>query len=308
MASLESKQIRATFAKSSEPVDLPLEVERQQWEAAVEAANQALEVIITPVDLDGVPGEWVRDADTAGTGIILHLHGGGFTSGSCKTHRELASRLVQAARLPVLLVDYRLAPEHPCPAAVEDAVTAYRWLLQNGFSAPQIVLGGDSAGGGLVMAALVRLRNEGLPLPAAAFLMSAWVDLALTGSSMQTQAHLDPLTSYADLYKAAQLYLGQTAPKEPLASPLYAGLHGLPPLLIQAGEHEVLLSDSLRLAEKAQAAGVEVQLEVWDEMWHVWHGWPALPEAQEAIAHIAKFIHQRLKPAAGGSLPEVPAP
>jgi acetyl esterase/lipase len=173
-------------------------------------------------------------------------------------------------------------------------VAAYRWLLQYGFSAHQIILGGDSAGGGLVLAALVKLRDDGLPLPAAAFLMSAWVDLALAGSTMQTHAHLDPLTSYTDLYKAARLYLAQVDPKAPLASPLYADLHDLPPLLIQVGGHEVLLSDSLRLAEKAQAAGVEVQLEVWEEMWHVWHGWPTLPEAQEAINHIAKFVHQRL--------------
>jgi acetyl esterase/lipase len=296
MASPESKQIRATFAKNPEAIDTPVEIQRQEWEAAVETANQTLGATIKPVELDGVPGEWVRYEDMTVEGVIVHLHGGGFNAGSCKTHRAMAARLAQASGVPVLTLDYRLAPEYPCPAAVEDGVKAYRWLLQHGFSGRQIVMGGDSAGGGLVMAALVKVRDEGLPLPAAAFLISPWIDLAMAGPSMQTHAHLDPLTSYEDLYRAAQLYLGQNDPKDPLASPLYADLHGLPPLLIHVGEHEVLLSDSLRLAEKVQAAGVEVHLEIWEEMWHVWHGWgPDLPEAMEAIGRLGKFVQQKLQ-------------
>jgi acetyl esterase/lipase len=224
MTSLESKQIRSAVVRNSEPVDAPLEVQRQEWEAAVEAVNQTLKVTITPVDLNGVPGEWVTNEQTTEEGVILHLHGGG-----------------------------------------------------------------------LALATLVKLRDEGIVLPAAAFFMSAWVDLAHAGPSMQTHAQLDPLTTYEGLHQAAQYYLGQLEPVHPLASPLYADLHGLPPLLIQVGEHEILLSDSLRLAEKAEAAGVKVQLEVWDEMWHVWHGWADLPEAQEAMVHIAQFIQQQLK-------------
>ena len=179
MSSPESKQIRATFVKSVEPVATPIEVQRQEWEAAVEAVNQTLEVTVIPADLDGVPGEWVKTEATIGPGMILHLHGGGYNAGSCKTHRTMAAHLARASGVPVLLIDYRLAPEYPCPAAVEDTVKAYRWLLQNGFSAQQIILGGDSAGGGLAVAALVQLRDEGVDLPAATFLMSAWLDLAL---------------------------------------------------------------------------------------------------------------------------------
>lgn len=296
MASPESKQLRATFVKNPEAIDTPLDIQRQAWEAAVETVNQSLEATVEPVDLDGVPGEWVRYEETTNEGVILHLHGGGFNAGSCKTHRAMAAHLARAAGVPVLTVDYRLAPEQPFPAGVEDGVKAYQWLLRNRFSNRQIVLGGDSAGGGLAMSVLVKLRDESFPLPAAAFLISPWVDLAMAGPSMQSHAHLDPLTSYEDLYQAAQLYLGQTNPKDPLASPLYADLQGLPPLLIHVGEHEVLLSDSLRLAEKAQAAGVEVQLAVWEEMWHVWHGWgPDLPEAIEAIARIGTFVRQKLQ-------------
>jgi epsilon-lactone hydrolase len=296
MASPESKQIRATFVKNPEAIGTPVEIQRQEWEAAVEVVNQTLRATIEPVDLDGIPGEWVRYEATTGEGVILHLHGGGFNAGSCKTHRAMAAHLAQASSVPVLTVDYRLAPEYPCPAAIEDGVKAYRWLLHNSFSGQQIVLGGDSAGGGLVLAALVKIRDEDLPLPAGAFLISPWVDLAMAGESMLTHAHLDPLTSYEDLYWAAQLYLGQADPKDPLASPLYADLQGLSPLLIHVGEHEVLVSDSLRLAEKAQAAGVEFQLEVWEEMWHVWHGWgPDLPEAIEAIGRIGEFVRQKIQ-------------
>ena len=295
MASSESKNLRASFVKAPAAVETPVEVQRQDWEDAVEATNVALDATITAVQINGLPGEWVSAGSTTDAGAVLFLHGGGYNAGSCKTHRAMAARLAEATHLPVLLVDYRLAPEHPFPAAVEDAVAAYQWVLQQGFAAQQIVMGGDSAGGGLVGAALVKLRDDGIALPAAAFLISPWVDLALSGPSMQTHTHLDPLTTHAALHKAAQYYVGQRDPQHPLASPLYADLHGLPPLLIQVGEHELLLSDATRLAEKARAAGVEVQLDVWDEMWHVWHGWAAeLPEAREAIGHIGEFVRRQL--------------
>jgi epsilon-lactone hydrolase len=160
MASPESKQIRATFVKNPEAINTPLEIQRQEWETAVEAVNQTLKATVEPVDLDGIPGEWVRYEDTTGEGVILHLHGGGFNAGSCKTHRAMAAHLAMASGAPVLTLDYRLAPEYPCPAAIEDSVKAYRWLLQNGFSSRQIVLGGDSAGGGLALTALVKIRDD----------------------------------------------------------------------------------------------------------------------------------------------------
>jgi len=180
-------------------------------------------------------------------------------------------------------------------AAIDDAVHAYRWLLQQGNTPQQIVLGGDSAGGGLALATLVALRDSGVQGPAAAFLLSPWLDLALSGESMQTRAQLDPLTSYNDLHKPATLYLGELEAYDPRASPLYADLHRLPALLVHVGDHEVLRSDATRLAEKVKAAGGQVQLEIWEAMWHVWHAWAdELPEARAAIVQIGEFVHRYL--------------
>ena len=274
---------------------MPIEAQRQEWEDAVAPVNARLDASVTPVDLDGLPGEWVAARGTDDTGVLLFLHGGGYNAGSCKTHRDMAARLARAARVRVLLIDYRLAPEHPCPAAIEDAAQAYRWLLRQSIVPGQITIGGDSAGGGLALATLIELRDSGADMPAGAFMISPWIDLALAGESMQTRAHIDPLSSYEGLHAAAQLYLAGRNPRDPRASPLYADLRNLPPLLIHAGDHEVLLSDAIRLAEKAKAAGVQVQLEIWDEMWHVWHAWAEeLPEAREAIARIGAFVRQRL--------------
>ncbi len=296
MASPESRRIRATFVNNQAPVATPIESQRQEWEAAVEAMNRQLDALVTPVDLDGVYGEWVSAGDGDEAGVLLFLHGGGYNSGSCKTHRALAAHLARAGHTRVLLIDYRLAPEHPCPAAIEDAVHAYRWLLQQSTTPQQIAIGGDSAGAGLARASLLALHVSGVRAPAAAILLSPWLDLALCGESMQTRAQLDPLTSYNDLHEAASLYLGGLAPDDPRASPLYANLHRLPALLIHVGDHEVLRSDATRLAEKAAAAGVPVQLEIWDDMWHVWHAWAdELPEARAAIAQIGAFIRHRLE-------------
>jgi acetyl esterase/lipase len=276
-------------------VDTPIEQQRQEWESSVEAANLRLPAVVTAVDLDGIYGEWVRVANSDEASVILFLHGGGFNAGSCKTHRALATHVAQAAGARALLVDYRLAPEHPCPAAIEDAVQAYRWLLQQGIMPGQIAVVGDSAGGGLALAVLIALRDRGVAGPSAATLLSPWLDLALRGESIHTRAQLDPLTSYDDLRRAALLYLGDLEPDDPRASPLYADLHQLPPLLIHAGDHEVLRSDATRLAEKAAAAGVPVQIEIWDDMWHVWHAWADdLPEARAAIAQVGQFIRRHL--------------
>ena len=295
MASPESRRIRATFVSNQETGNTPIEAQRQEWEAAVAATNLQLDAVVTPIDLNGISGEWITVDDCDPEGVLLFLHGGGYNSGSCKTHRALAAHVARAAHTRVLLIDYRLAPEHPCPAAINDAVFAYRWLLQQGITPQQIVIGGDSAGGGLALAALIALRDSGTAAPAAAFLLSPWLDLALHGESMHTRAQLDPLTSYDDLRQAAMLYLGSLAPDDPRASPLYADLHRLPALLIHVGDHEVLRSDATRLAEKAQAAGVPVQLEIWDDMWHVWHSWAdELPEARAAIAQIGAFVRQHL--------------
>jgi acetyl esterase/lipase len=224
---------------------------------------------------------------------MLYLHGGGYVIGSLTTHRGLAGRLSQAAKARVLLIDYRLAPEHPFPAAVEDATAAYRWLLAHGCTPARLAIAGDSAGGGLTVATLVALRDAGQPLPAAGVCLSPWTDLEGLGESVTSKASADPIVQKEMLLRLASCYLGDADPRTPLAAPLYADLRGLPPLLVQVGTAEILLDDALRLAERAKAAGVAVTLEAWDDMIHVWQLFaPLLPEGQQAIARIGEFVQQ----------------
>ncbi|MEW6076734.1 MAG: alpha/beta hydrolase [Thermodesulfobacteriota bacterium] len=250
-------------------------------------------VFLSGVDAGGVPAEWVAVPGSDGKGVILYFHGGGYTAGSLSSHRNLVSRLaVEAGRL-LLAVDYRLAPEHPFPAAVDDAVAAYRWLVNSeGVPAGMVIIGGDSAGGGLALAALIKLREEGDRLPRAAFCLSPWTDLAMTGDSIRTKADEDPFVEPRALGFLAGQYLQGTDPEHPLASPLYADLTGLPPLLIQVGERECLLDDSLRLAEKAKAAGVDVTIDVWPEMIHVFQSFaPVAPEGVAGIRRVAEYLN-----------------
>jgi acetyl esterase/lipase len=207
----------------------------------------------------------------------------------------MAARFAAAGRARVLNVDYRLAPEHPHPAAVDDAVAAYRWLLATGVDAGQVVIGGDSAGGGLVVAALVALRDGGDPLPAGGFCLSPWVDLECAGETFDTKADVDPMCSREGLSEMAAAYAGGHDLRSPLVSPVHADLTGLPPLLIHVGTAETLLDDSVRLAERARAAGVEVHLEAWDDLVHVFQAFaPMVPEAVEAIDGIGAFVRDRL--------------
>jgi epsilon-lactone hydrolase len=261
------------------------------------AEGQALpdDIDHQPVDAGGVRAEWICAPESRDDRAMLYLHGGCYGSGSVETHRHLMTRLSLAASTPVLAANYRLAPEHPFPAAVEDAAAAYRWLLDAGIAPSRIAIAGDSAGGGLALATTIASRDEGLPLPGAVVCLSPWVDLALTGASMRTKAGDDPIVSREMLRGWAKLYLGDHDPRTPLASPLYADLDGLPALLIQVGSSEVLLDDATRLAERASKAGVETTLEVWPEMIHVWHTFAAiLPEGHEAIARIGEFVRTQL--------------
>jgi epsilon-lactone hydrolase len=204
-------------------------------------------------------------------------------------------RISRAAQARVLGLNYRLAPEHPFPAAVDDALAGYRFLLVQGFAPSRIVVAGDSAGGALTLATLIAARDAGVALPAAAVCMSPWVDLEGTGESMKTRLHVDPVASPEGIGLLAQAYLAGKSPRTPLAAPLYADLKGLPPLLIQVGDHEVLLDDSTRIAERAKAAGVQVKLEVWPEMVHVWQLFASyLPEGQQAVDGIGAFIRERV--------------
>lgn len=266
------------------------------------AFEQALSMIPTPTDLrceavsaNGVPAEWVSSPGADASRVIYYLHGGGYVIGSINTHREMVARIARASGAKALILDYRLAPENPFPAAVEDAVAGYRWLLAQGVDHDRIIIAGDSAGGGLTVATLLALRDAGDPLPAAAVCISPWTDLAVTGESMETKAAVDPMIQKAHAIEGARHYLSGADPRTPLASPLYADLSGLPHLFIQVGASETLLDDSTRLAERAKAAGTQATLEVWDDMIHVWHFFAfILPEGQQAIDRIGEFVREHV--------------
>jgi acetyl esterase/lipase len=248
-----------------------------------------------PVDAGGVPAEWVAMPDADPERVLLYVHGGAHVSGSLNTHRRVAALLSEASGMRVLNVDYRLAPENPHPAAVDDAVSAYRWLLAQGVLPSRIALAGDSAGGGLAAATLVALRDQGAPLPGGAALISPWTDLTITAESYKTRADADPMLDADRLRESAAMYLGGADAATPLASPVHADLTGLPPLLVHVGDAEVLLDDSVTLAERASAAGVDVTLEVWPEMIHVWHAFAGLfPEAQQGIDRVGEWLRERV--------------
>ncbi len=247
-----------------------------------------------PVTAGGVKAEWLSAPGAAADRAVLYLHGGGYVIGSINTHRALGASVSRAAKARVLVLDYRLAPEHPHPAAVDDAVSAYRWLLQQGISPKRIALAGDSAGGGLVVATLVALRDKGEKLPAAGVCLSPWIDLECLGESMTSKAAVDPMVQKEGALELAALYLGGKSPRTPLAAPLYADLSGLPPLLIQVGTAETLLDDASRLAERARKVGVEVSYDPWEGMIHVWQLFaPMLDEGKQAIDKLGAFIEKK---------------
>lgn len=243
--------------------------------------------------MNGVPCEWITPPHAEPGRILLYLHGGGYTIGSVEGYRELVLRLAKACMARALAVDYRLAPEHPFPAAVDDAVAAYRGLLDAGADPRRIVVIGDSAGGGLALATLVALRDAGIALPAACVAISPWVDLECLGESMTTKAAVDPMILREPLLQMARLYLGDVDPHNPLAAPLYADLRGLPALLVQVGTAEMLLDDSTRIVAHAEAAGVDVRLSIYEDMIHVWHMFPLLDATKQAVAEIGEFVRDR---------------
>ncbi len=252
-------------------------------------------VQIIPIEAGGIPSEWVIPKDSPKDCAILYIHGGAWFMGSGNTHRAFVSRLTYASCVRALLINYRLAPENPFPAGLEDCLAAYGWLITNNISPDRLVVAGDSAGGNLALALLVALRDENKPLPAGAVALSPATDLAFTGDSIQSRRHLDPLFSHGGPTTIIQDYITSHDPHEPLISPLYADLQGLPPLLIHVGDHEILLDDALRFGEKAAAAGVKVKNVVWPEMFHVFQIFtPILPEARRAVDQIADFIRARL--------------
>jgi len=250
-------------------------------------------------DVDGMRGEWVLARGADPDVRMLYLHGGGYVSGAGAFYLAMAARVSAAAKCAVLLLDYRLAPEHRFPAGLEDSVRAHGWLSASGPGGPApakaTFIAGDSAGGGLTLATVLALRDRGAPLPQAGIALSPFADLTLTGESLRSEGELDPIMSPKCLPTFVELYLGETDPRNPLASPIFADYAGVPSLLFQVGEHEIIRDDSVRAAAKARADGVDVTLEVWPGMFHVFQSHePLLPEGREAIKHIAAFILSRL--------------
>ena len=251
----------------------------------------------TLINASGVTAEMQIPEGAASDAVILYFHGGGYVGGSIASHRNLTGNLALASKCQLLSVEYRLAPENPHPAAVEDALNSYKWLLSEGYDPKKIAISGDSAGGGLAIAAQLKIRDEGLPLPVASAPISPWIDMGLSGDTMSSRQSRDPLIRLDLIREFKSQFLGPiNNSNDPYASPLQADLSGLPPMLIHVGDDEMLLSDSERLAEKASAAGVSVTLEIWPEMIHVWHTFVGLfPEAQDGINRIAEFFSIHLE-------------
>jgi monoterpene epsilon-lactone hydrolase len=269
---------RATFAPAGRPHPVPDDVQ------------------VTEVTAGGVPAHWLDAPGTEAGRVLIFLHGGGFEFGSVRSDGELAARLGRAAGMRVLFPEYRLAPEHHFPAAIDDVIAAYRWLrTDQRLSASSIAVAGDSAGGGLAVGLLVAIRDAGEPLPAAAVLMSPTVDLTSSGASMTERVDQDPISTPAMLRQFAADYLAGADPRTPLASPLFASLAGLPPLLVLVGTADLLLSDSERLAAAADQAGVDVTLEIGEGLPHVYPLMLGTPEAAEATEEIGKFLRARVR-------------
>lgn len=293
MASEQMRTIAEVIRSQPVLTGMPVEQLRANMEAMATVVPPPEDVSFEPTDAGGVPAEWVAAPDVRNDAAILYLHGGGYAIGSIATHRLIAANISRAAGVRVLLIDYRLAPEHPHPAAVEDATAAYRWLLAQGLAPGNVAVSGDSAGGGLTVATLLALRDAGDPLPACAVPMSPWVDMDQSSESYATRCDLDPMCSATGLKEMADWYLAGQDRETPLASPVHADLSGLPPLLVQVGDHEVLLDDSVRLVDRAKAAGVDATLEVEEEGIHVFQAFP-VPEATEAIARLAAFVRRHI--------------
>ena len=284
------EMIRVRSAETRNTID----DERLSYERIMSSLPIDDDIETERVGVNGVAAEWIWAPESDKRRVILYLHGGGYVIGSVRTHRVLLAHLARAAKARVLALDYRLAPETPFPGPIDDTVNAYQWLLSEGIEPANMAIAGDSAGGGLVVAALVALKSVGEPLPAAGVCISPWSDMESTGGSMMTNSESDPSVSKERLLKLAGIYLNGKNPQAPLASPIHADLTGLPPLLLQVGSIEVLLDDSTMLKEQAHKAGVSVQMEVWDDMPHVWHHYaPILPEARKAISKIGEFLLQQ---------------
>lgn len=267
---------------------------RRRWSQIGHVMMTAIGVRVEPDEINGHYVEWLTPKGRMDGKLLLYLHGGGYVVGSCDMYRQFVSHIARAGRIRTLLPEYRLAPENRFPAAIEDSVALYRSLLAMGIKAGDIVIAGDSAGGGLTVATLLALRDAGDPLPAAAVLLSPFLDLTASGESMRTRAAQDPFFRAEDLSRVADYYCEPHQRRFPHVSPVFADVEGLPPMFIQVGDDEILLSDSERIADACIAAGIAVDLEIWPEMWHVFQMFVGkMPEARHAVNKIGQYILAR---------------
>jgi monoterpene epsilon-lactone hydrolase len=275
---------------------LSIEARRKFFETTMAPLGLLADTQIEKINVISIPAEWVSAPGAQPERVLLYLHGGGYCIGSCNTHRDLAARLSQVTGARALSLDYRLAPEHPFPAAVEDATTAFRWLLNEGIPSEHIIIGGDSAGAGLTLATLLSLRDAGERLPATAVFLSGWMDMTCSGESHNICADMDIMVKKDDLKQWREWYIGHVDPPPLLSSPLHGDLRGLPPMIIHVGSDETLRDDSKLLAKQAHAAGVEAKLEIWDGMWHVFQQAAVLgvPESQAALDQIGEFVRKHI--------------
>ena len=290
MAESEIDAIRTLLGSKPRPVGWA--ARRQRLDEVGSIWPVAADVMLEAVDLGGLPGEWSTVSGSDPARVLLFFHGGGYCSGSIISHRRMVSEAGRAAGMRTLAVGYRLAPEHPFPAALEDALAAWNFLRMQGIAARHVAVGGDSAGGGLTLALIAKLRDAKQDLPACAWLASPWTDLALTGLTLASKDAVDPLIHKGYLKELADAYLPPAVDrKDPRVSALYADLRGMPAMLIQVGSSETLVADATRLAEAAGAAEVPVTLEIWPQMIHAWPVWNArLEPGRRALANAGRFI------------------
>lgn len=289
MSLTEIQRIRKLLASKPRPADFA--GRRERLDSMGRRYPLPADVAVAPVDAGGVRAEWTETPGADPGRVILFLHGGGYVSGSLQSHRHMVAQAGREAGARTLALEYRLAPEHPFPAALEDALAGYRFLIANGVAPGRIALSGESAGGGLALACVLSLRTAGLPLPGCLWLSSPWTDLTMSGASMDAKAGEDPLIQRDYLAELAAAYLDGSDPRAALVSPLYADLGGLPPMLVQVGSAETLLDDSVRLAGAAGEAGVAVTLEIWPDMIHAWHlFFPQLEEGRRSLASLGRFL------------------
>lgn len=280
--------LRADRAANSQ-TPLALAVRRSRFEERARLVPIPATLSVIPRDFGGVRCDVLTPPGASEAPTMLYLHGGAYCLGSPRSHRELIGRIAHAAGMKAVAPDYRLAPEHPFPAALDDAMSVYGAILES-TGAPPTALAGDSAGGGLALALLVALRDRKLPAPRAAAVISPWTDLTLSGASMIQRASLDPYLSPDSLEKSAAAYAGDTSRRDPLISPLFANLAGLPPLLVEVGSLEILFDDAARFVDRARAAGCDARLVVGDQLFHVYHGFPTLPEARDGTDRVGRFL------------------